>query len=77
MLILAILMALNIAISSMFIQVGPNLRLYFTFIINMVIAANYSLPEVIIYAIVQDFLAFFLFPSGPFFLGYTLTTVAG
>lgn len=77
MLILAILMALNIAISSMFIQVGPNLRLYFTFIINMVIAANYSLPEVIIYAIVQDFLAFFLFPSGPFFLGYTLTAVAG
>ena len=77
MLILALLMALNIAISSMFIQVGPNLRLYFTFIINMVIAANYSLPEVIIYAIVQYFLAFFLFPSGPFFLGYTLTTVAG
>lgn len=77
MLILALLMAINIAISSFFIEVGPNLRLYFTYIVNMVVAANFSLSTVIIYAIVQDFLAFFLFPSGPFFLGYTLTAVAG
>ena len=77
MLILALLMAINIAISSFFIEVGPNLRLYFTFIVNMIVAANFSLPLVITYAIVEDFIAFFLFPSGPFFLGYTLTAVAG
>ena len=69
MLILALLMAINIAISSFFIEVGPNLRLYFTFIVNMIVAANFSLPLVITYAIVEDFIAFFLFPSGPFFLG--------
>ena len=77
MLILALLMAINIAISFFFIEVGPNLRLYFTFIVNMIVAANFSLPLVITYAIVEDFIAFFLFPSGPFFLGYTLTAVAG
>lgn len=77
MLILALLMAINVAISSMFIEVGPNLRLYFTYIVNMIVAANFSLPLVITYAIVEDFIAFFLFPSGPFFLGYTITAVAG
>ena len=77
MLILALLMAINVAISSLFIEVGPNLRLYFTYIVNMIVAANFSLPLVITYAIVEDFIAFFLFPSGPFFLGYTITAVAG
>ena len=77
MLILALLMAINVAISSIFIEVGPNLRLYFTYIVNMIVAANFSLPLVITYAIVEDFIAFFLFPSGPFFLGYTITAVAG
>lgn len=77
MLILALLMAINVAISSMFIEVGPNLRLYFTYIVNMIVAANFSLPLVITYAIVEDFIAFFLFPSGPFFLGYTITAVVG
>lgn len=77
MLILALLMAINVAISSLFIEVGPNLRLYFTYIVNMIVAANFSLPLVITYAIVEDFIAFFLFPSGPFFLGYTITAVVG
>ena len=77
MLILALLMAINVAISSLFIEVGPNLRLYFTYIVNMIVAANFSLPLVITYAIVEDFIAFFLFPSGPFFLVYTITSVAG
>ena len=77
MLILALLMAINVAISSMFIEVGPNLRLYFTYIVNMIVAANFSLPLVITSAIVEDFIAFFLFPSGPFFLGYTITAVVG
>ena len=75
--LLGILLALNIVISSAYIQVGPNLRIYFTFIITMFIATLYDYPTCLIYAIVEDILSFFIFPSGSFFFGYTLTAALG
>ena len=74
--LLAVLMALNIAISSFFIPVGPNLRIYFTFLISMLVSSMYSYPTVFIYAAAEDILSFFIFPSGTFFFGYTLTAIA-
>lgn len=73
--LLGILMAINIAISFIYIPVGPNLRIYFTFILTMLVAANFSLKDCIIHAVLEDLISFFLFPTGPFFAGYTLTAV--
>lgn len=73
--LLGILLALNVAISTYFFPVGENLRIYFTFLINMLVASMYDYPTVFIYAIVEDIISFFVFPTGTFFLGYTLTSV--
>lgn len=73
--LLAILMAMNVAISFLYIPVGENLRIYFTFIITMMIASNFSLAECLIYATLEDLISFFIYPTGPFFAGYTLTAV--
>ena len=77
--ILSILLALNVAISSLYIPITPNLHIEFTFIIMMYIAANYSLPECILFAVLEDLLTYFLFQASqwPFFPGYTLSAVAG
>ena len=73
--LLGILLALNVAISTYFFPVGENLRIYFTFLINMLIANIYDYPTVFIYAIIEDLVSFFVYPTGTFFLGYTLTSV--
>lgn len=71
--LLAILLAINVVVSFIYIPVAPNLRIYFTFIITMMIASNFSLSECLIYSVLEDLISFFLYPTGPFFPGYTLT----
>ncbi len=73
--LLAILLATNVVVSFLYIPVGVNLRIYFTFLINMMVAVNYPYPVVFLYAIVEDLVSFFVYPTGPFFAGYTLTAV--
>ena len=77
--ILSILLALNIAISSVYVPITPNLHIEFTFIIVMYIASNFSLPECIIFATLEDLITYFLFQASqwPFFPGYTLSAVVG
>ena len=72
---LGILLATNVVVSFLYIPVGVNLRIYFTFLINMMVAVNYPLPVVLLYAVVEDLVSFFVYPTGPFFAGYTLTAV--
>lgn len=73
--IMAILLAVNVAVSFIFIPVGENLRIYFTFLITMIIAANFSFGECVLYAALEDIISFFIYPTGPFFIGYTITAV--
>ena len=77
--ILSILLALNVAISSVYIPITPNLHIEFTFIIVMYIASNFSLPECLIFATLEDLITYFLFQSSqwPFFPGYTVSAVVG
>ena len=75
--LLAILMTLNIVLESIYIPLGNNLNIYFTFFITMLVATLFEYPIVAIYAIVEDLLGFFLFPHGSFFPGYTLTALVG
>ena len=77
--ILSLLLALNVAISSVYIPITPDLHIEFTFIIVMYMASNFSLPECLIFATLEDLLTYFLFQSSqwPFFPGYTLSAIVG
>lgn len=74
---LALFMAIHIAISMFYIPVADNLRIYFTYIIVMLLAIIYPPKVVFIYAIFEDLIAFMIAPSGTFFIGYTITAVVG
>lgn len=74
--VLALLLASHIAVSLFYIPVGENLRIYFTYIIVITVAVIYQPTTAVIYALIEDLLAFYLYPTGPFFMGYTLTAVA-
>ena len=72
---LALLMALHIFLSFFYIQVSDNLRIYFTFFIVIIVAIAFPLKIALGYAVIEDLIAFFIYPTGPFFIGYTLTAV--
>ena len=75
--LMAFLMAIQIVISFIFLPVGENLKIYFTFIIVMIAAIIFNGYEVLIYAVIEDNIAFFLYPQGAYFFGYTLSAVLG
>lgn len=72
---LALLMALHIFLSFFYIQVSDNLRIYFTFFIVIIVAIAFPLKIALGYAVIEDLIAFFIYPTGPFFIGYTLTAL--
>ena len=74
---LSLFLALHIFLSFFYIQVSDNLRVYFTYLIVMNIAIIFPPKIALGYAIIEDLLAFFIYPTGPFFIGYTLTSLAG
>lgn len=71
----ALICALSVVVSSVFITVGENLRIYFTFFLTAVGASVYGPIVGVLAAIVTDTLSFFAFPSGPYFPGYMLSEV--
>ena len=71
--LLALLMAIHVILSMFFIQVSDNLRIYFTYLVVMLVAIIFKPSVALTYAIVEDLVAFFLYPTGPFFVGYTLS----
>lgn len=70
-------MALHIFLSFFYFQISDNLRIYFTYLIVMSIAIIYPAKIALAYAVIEDLVAFFIYPTGPFFLGYTLTALSG
>lgn len=72
---ISLLIALHVAISSLFIPVGESLRIYFSFI-PMCIASIIGGPVfALAYGMIADLLGVLLHPSGPFFPGYTLSSM--
>lgn len=69
----ALMCALSIVVGAMYVMVGDNLRVYFTFFITAVGCAVYGPVMGMLVAAVTDTLNFFLFPSGPYFPGYMLS----
>ncbi len=71
----ALICALSLVIDPLFIPVGESLRIMFTFLIFSVGAWAYGPLMAVLVGLVSDNLAFFLAPSGPYFFGYTLSTM--
>lgn len=68
-------MAVQVILSFFYIPVFDNLRIYFTYFIMMLIAIIFKPGISLMYAFFEDLIAFFIYPTGPFFWGYTLTAV--
>ena len=75
--IMAIFIALKTMMSSLYIPVSENLRIGFSFIVTAVEGAVIGPVAGLISGAVTDLVGFMIFPSGPFFFGYTITSMLG
>lgn len=73
----ALIAALGIAFSGMYIVVGENLRIYFSFLITAVGCSVYGPVVGVLVAAVTDTLGYVMFPTGAYFPGYLLSEMAG
>lgn len=73
----ALFVALRVVVSSMFIPVGENLRIYASFFVTALGAILYGPVVAVATGFAADLLEVFLFPSGAFFIGYTISAMAG
>lgn len=70
---LSLFLALQVFLSFFYVQVSDNLRIYFTYVIVISVAIIFEPKIALTYAVVEDLIAFFIYPTGPFFFGYTIT----
>lgn len=73
----AMFIALRIAIGAVFIPVGENLRVYFTYAVTALGASIYGPLMALAEGFISDILGYFIAPSGGFFPGYTLSAMFG
>lgn len=75
----SLMTAIIIAISTLYFPVpgAQNLRVYFTFLAQAVGGAVYGPLVGAGVGLISDLIGNSLFPSGPFFFGYTLTAILG
>lgn len=73
----AILMALSVAVGSFFIPLPNGLRVYFTFLPKALCAMICGPLAAVMFGLAEDLLGVMLHPSGPFFIGYTISSMVG
>lgn len=73
----ALVVALGIVISSLYIPVGENLRIYFKFLVYSIGSAVYGPFVGLLVGAAGDTLGFFIHPSGAYFPGYLLSEMLG
>ncbi len=73
----ALLLAVSIAMSGLFLQLPNNLRVYFTYLPKGLCAAVCGPVAALVAGFAEDLLGYALHPSGGFFPGYTLSTMVG
>ncbi len=71
----ALLVALSIVISSFYIPVGETHRIYFSFLVLGVCALVCGPEMALTCGFVEDIVGFMIHPAGPFFFGYTISTM--
>lgn len=75
--ITAFMIALQIAMSSFFIPVGENLKIYFSFVTTAVSCLIGGPVLGLCYGFIADNLGFILHPLGGYFPGYTISAMSG
>ena len=75
--IMASMIALKIVVSYWYIPVADNLRILFTFLFVSVESCILGPVAAVVSGMVTDILSFIIHPTGPFFFGYTLSSMAG
>ena len=73
----ALICALCIVVGALFITVGDNLRIKFTFFFAAVGSAVYGPVLGLLVGAISDILGYMIFPSGAYFPGYTLSSMLG
>jgi ECF transporter S component (folate family) len=73
--LMAIFIALRVVVASMFIPVADNLRIGISFLVASVEGAIIGPAAGLLSGALADLIGFMLFPSGPFFFGYTLSAM--
>lgn len=73
----AILVALISVLSMLYVPVGTNLRVMFTFIPTALMCLVLGPAMGTLAAIAADIVGALAFPTGPFFLGYTISAAVG
>lgn len=71
---ISILTSLRIIVSLFFIPITDNNRIYFTFVFVVLIGFLYGPISGIVSGIIADLIGFILFPTGPFFIGYMISS---
>ena len=73
--IMAIFIALRVVVNSMFIPVAENLRISVSFIVSAIEGSIIGPAAGLVSGMVSDLIGVMLFPTGPFFIGYTITAM--
>ncbi|MCI9667697.1 MAG: folate family ECF transporter S component [Angelakisella sp.] len=73
----AIVVALRIVLSGLYIPLGDNLNIFFGYFVNSLGAAIYGPVVALLSGFATDVLGYFVHPTGPFFPGYVLSTMLG
>lgn len=73
----AVFLALSLALGMIRIPLGDNLHIFLTFFVKMLGGAIYGPVVALLNGFLSDILGYFISPSGPFFFGYTLSTIVG
>ena len=73
----AIVVALRIVLSGLYIPLGDNLNIFFGYFVNSLGAAIYGPVVALLSGFATDVLGYFVHPTGPFFPGYGLSTLLG
>ncbi len=73
----AILIAMRVALKSLWIPVGPELNITIGFFVNALGASMFGPIVAVIAAAISDTLGCVLFPSGPYFFPFIFVEIAG
>ncbi len=73
----AIVVALRIVLSGLYIPLGDILNIFFGYFVNSLGAAIYGPVVALLSGFATDVLGYFVHPTGPFFPGYVLSTMLG
>lgn len=75
LILISVLIALRIVIGMYFINISSNIRIYFTFIIVALSGLIFGPIVGMVSGGISDLIGFMLFPSGAFFIGYTISAI--